>query len=293
MNQLEITDIPLHTLRTFQKVVELGSFTAAGQRCGLTQSAVTRQIRSLEESLGVRLLERTTRRVQATPAGMELTRLSARLNADLSEAFARFKATFSEGPRRIKVGVARSVAFSYFPGFFAAYKRRHPDVVIEFVYQSGAELIRDVSEAALDLGICCARPSWPGNLIVAHQFEDDFTGILPPATSPAADDSRRLPFISLREDSETGRLIALWHHGTHPAAAASLEADSFDLIINLVSLGFGYSIVPKRALAIYGQRKPVRRFHLAPAFGRTLAVILRRDQARPQHLDDFVSEMLF
>ena len=79
--------------------------------------------------------------------------------------------------------------------------------------------------------------------------------------------------------------------------AVAMEADSFDLAINLVSLGFGWSVVPKRALAIYGRRKPVRRIaardfpQVLPE--REVVIVARRDRARPEHLREFVREILF
>ena len=69
MNELNLPDLDLHALRLFRLVAEFGSFTRAGEQAGLTQSAVTRQIQALEDRLGVRLFERTTRRVRLTEAG--------------------------------------------------------------------------------------------------------------------------------------------------------------------------------------------------------------------------------
>jgi DNA-binding transcriptional LysR family regulator len=64
----------LDQLRTFGLVIETGGFSAAADRLGLSQPAVSLQIRQLERRLAVRLVERVGKRAQATPAGMELLR---------------------------------------------------------------------------------------------------------------------------------------------------------------------------------------------------------------------------
>ncbi|WP_159969877.1 LysR family transcriptional regulator, partial [Raoultella sp. 18092] len=66
------TTIDLEQLRTFALVLELGSFSAAAERLGLTQPAVSVQVKKLERALSVRLVERVGRRVSATPAGCDL-----------------------------------------------------------------------------------------------------------------------------------------------------------------------------------------------------------------------------
>ena len=72
-----------------------------------------------------------------------------------------------------------------------------------------------------------------------------------------------------------------------------MQLDSFDLIINLVSLGMGVSFVPIRALAIYGQKKNLTRLHLPDRFERQLVVVMRKHRKQPVHLAQFVENILF
>ena len=76
---LATTPFDLYELELFRLVVKHGSFTKAAEIAGLTQSAMTRQMQSLETSLGIELLERTTRSVRTTPAGDFLYRKSAEM----------------------------------------------------------------------------------------------------------------------------------------------------------------------------------------------------------------------
>ena len=66
-----------------------------------------------------------------------------------------------------------------------------------------------------------------------------------------------------------------------------------DLIINLVALGQGISVVPKRALAIYGRQRKIRRFRIAGAFTRKIAVITRKKPEPAPHVREFIENILF
>ena len=72
-----------------------------------------------------------------------------------------------------------------------------------------------------------------------------------------------------------------------------MELDNFDLIINLVALGLGIGFVPVRALALYGQKKNLVRLDLRSRFVRELVVVIRKHRKVPQHLDQFVQNILF
>ncbi len=72
-----------------------------------------------------------------------------------------------------------------------------------------------------------------------------------------------------------------------------MQLDNFDLIINLVALGMGVSLVPIRALALYGRKRTVRRLALPRRFSRELVVVMRQHGKVPAHLASFVQNVLF
>jgi len=77
------------------------------------------------------------------------------------------------------------------------------------------------------------------------------------------------------------------------AVEPSMTLDSFDLIINLVALGMGVSFVPIRALALYGRKKNLRRLPWPDRFTRDLVVVVRRHRKMPDHLQQFIGNVLF
>jgi DNA-binding transcriptional LysR family regulator len=73
----------------------------------------------------------------------------------------------------------------------------------------------------------------------------------------------------------------------------TMQLDSFDLIITLVALGMGVSFVPIRTLALHGRKKSFVRLKLTDRFERELVVAMRRHRKKPEHLSEFVNNILF
>src|SRR5690242_16706238 len=107
MNEfLAKTPFDLYELNLFHLVAKRGSFTKAGQEAGLSQSAITRQIRGMEDRLGVTLFERTTRHVNLTLAGARLFEKSDTLLAEVNGTLRELQSDFNLVPQTIRVGIS-------------------------------------------------------------------------------------------------------------------------------------------------------------------------------------------
>jgi DNA-binding transcriptional LysR family regulator len=121
----------LQSMRVFERVVDEGGFAAAARKMELAPAAVTRLIEDLEQSLGVRLLHRTTRRISLTQAGEAyLSRLRSIL-AEIDEAQEVVKAHSSEMSGTLRLLTTSSAAVSLVAPSVAHFQRRHPDVLVE------------------------------------------------------------------------------------------------------------------------------------------------------------------
>lgn len=116
---LKTAPFDIYELHLFHLVAEHRSFTKAAEVAGITQSAVTRQVQGIEESLGVGLFERTTRSVQLTPAGQMLLTESGRLLGSVDQVLQRIREEFAGAKKEVRVAVSRSVSLAYLPGFFS------------------------------------------------------------------------------------------------------------------------------------------------------------------------------
>ncbi len=294
----------LYELTLFRLVAEANSFTLAAARAGLTQSAITRQIRGMEQRLGTPLFERTTRHVALTRAGRLLQEKSAPILKISADLFAELERAFGHRPPLLRVGVARSIGLAYLPGYFFAFHRRHSDVQLQVVQRTSHEILESLDAGELDAGLICHPPHLPRALRITHRFTDEFVAVAPPQVS-APEELTAVSINELRDclgnqrwlmiegDSFTGRKLNRWLTRQGWRIEPAMELDSFDVIVNLVSLGLGASFVPHRVLPLYEQRRTVRRLAIQPRFSRDLVVVIRRNRQTPEPLQAFVRSVLF
>ncbi|MEA3413735.1 MAG: LysR family transcriptional regulator [Pseudomonadota bacterium] len=118
-------------LAAFVGVVEHGSFSAAAERLGSAKSAVSRRVSELEARLGVRLLNRTTRRLSLTDAGHALHERAVRILADWEEAEQTVSADSTQLSGRLKIAAPLSFGIRYLGPVVAEFAKAHPDVQME------------------------------------------------------------------------------------------------------------------------------------------------------------------
>lgn len=299
---LKTSPFDIYELHLFQLVAEQRSFTKAAELAGLTQSAVTRQVQGMEASLGVTLFERTTRSVHLTPAGEMLRAESGRLLGSVDEVLQRIREDFAGAKKEIRVAVSRSVGLAYLPGFFHANVRRLTQVGYRVSFADSAEILSALEANEADLGVLCPPARLPATLRVTHRFTDTFTVIAPTEqahgfTSAARrarlDWALRQNWLLLEESGTTGRRLRTWLKREGIVVDPGMTLDSFDLIINLVALGMGVSCVPIRALALYSGKKNLRRIPWPTRFERELVVVVRRNRKIPEHVGQFIQNVLF
>jgi DNA-binding transcriptional LysR family regulator len=301
---LATTPFDLYELELFRLVVKHGSFTKAAEIAGLTQSAITRQMQSMENSLGLELLERTTRSVRVTAAGEFLFRRSAEMLDNVEHTVRSLREEFAGARKEVRVGVSRTIGLAYLPGFFHANLRKLPQVGCRVSYQRSTEILASMDANELDLGVLCPPKRLPRTLRVTHRFDDGFT-LLAPRISAASFQSlgrskkSRIDWLStqnwlmIEESSNTGQRLREWMRLQGLRIEPTMQLDSFDLIINLVALGMGVSLVPIRALALYGRKRTLQRLPMEERFVRELVVVVRRHGKMPEHLAQFLGNVLF
>jgi len=294
----------LYQLHLFRLVAESGSFTRTAQVTGLTQSAITRQIQGIEQQLGLRLLNRTTRTVTITEAGRFLLQGSAPVLGDVDVLLRRLREEYADVPREVRVGVSRSVSLSHLPGFFSANLRQGPTVISRVSYESSQTILQSLESDALDLGVLLPPGRLSTRLRITHRFRDAFTFIA--NRDQLERDSVSLkkpmalghwlenqPWLALQDTTQTGRRLTAWLRQQKLQIKPAMELDNFDLIINLVALGMGVSLVPQRALALYTRRRALVRLPWPKRFSRELVIVIRRERKTPEHLQRFVDNILF
>lgn len=147
-------------LRSFVLIAEGGSFTRAAQLVGRTQSAVSMQIRRLEETLGRPLLHRGARGVEPTPHGAWLLDRARRLLAMHDEILASFRSPEVAGS--VRLGTPDDYALRWLPGILAAFADSHPAVEVEVVCAPSNELAERLTRGEVDLTLLSGGNEPPG-----------------------------------------------------------------------------------------------------------------------------------
>ncbi|GEP41689.1 LysR family transcriptional regulator [Brevifollis gellanilyticus] len=292
----------LHALHLFHLVVKHRSFTRAAREAGLSPSALTRQMQSLEQRLGLSLIQRTTRSVEVTEAGKFLATEAARLIGSVTSALDGLHANFGSAKPEVRVSVSRTLAMAHMPGLFHANHQRHPEVVCRVSYHPSSTILTALDANETDIGVLCPPSPLPDTVRVTHRFKDRFELIAPAELAGKAPLKRQdrlkvwlqaQPWLMLDATTNTGKALRRWMSRQHLSVQPAMELDSFDLIINLVASGFGLALVPRRALALYRRKESIVILPMAAHFEREVVALTRKHRKLPLHVERFVENILF
>lgn len=236
-------------LRIFKTIVEVGSFTGAGEALGLSQPAISQQVRALEEAAGVQLLVRVGKTTRATPAGDVLLHC-ARHVLERIEGAGRTLAEHARGRTGVvRIGTPEVPCNYLLPPVLIELKQRFPKIDARVVSGHTAATLARLASGELDLAFL-PLPADTGRLRVVDAGRDELVAIVP-TTHPWAG----LPWVSAREfehhplvlydrasqitDLTLGFLL---DEGVFPRVA--VEIDHIEALKELVRGGLGVAVVP-------------------------------------------------
>ncbi|MGW7683508.1 LysR family transcriptional regulator [Kribbella sp. NPDC054772] len=154
---MDFTDVSLVALRVFREVAERGTFTSAATALGYTQSAVSRQIATLERAAGGQLLERRREGVALTTAGQVVLRNAATV-LDQIDATARELAGLPVAGGTVRLGWFPSAGAVLLPRAISAVRRTHPAVTVTTREGSTPALVRALRAGTIDLAVIASAP---------------------------------------------------------------------------------------------------------------------------------------
>ncbi|MBB1623771.1 LysR family transcriptional regulator [Achromobacter sp. UMC71] len=273
----------LDALRTFAQVIELGSFSAAAERGGITQPAVSLQVRQLERRFGLKLVERVGRRAGPTAAGLELLTHIRAIDAALVQAEQAMTAHASQVTGRVRLGTGATACTYLLPPLLADLRRRFPALDVVASTGNTSDMLRGLENNTLDMGLV-TLPA-PGRMIEATPvLEDEFVAIFPARGPFAIPDTATpqalaaLPLVLFEPGARTRRLVDDWFEAAGIAAKPIMELGSTEAMKEIVAAGLGCAVLPKLAVSGAGQRSALALRPLTPRLSRTLAIVVRRDK---------------
>lgn len=143
----------LHQLQTFTTVLVEKSMTAAAQKLFLTQSAVSQQIRQLEEELGIELLVRGVRQVAPTPAGSVLSEYAKKILYLVQQAELAVQTVSAEVKGPLRIGTMSSIGLQLISPMFGLFLKNNEEVSVRLTYGPGPQLLEALGNGEIDLAI--------------------------------------------------------------------------------------------------------------------------------------------
>lgn len=247
-----LPDFSARQLEAVLALAEYGSYVAAAARLRFSQPALTRSIQRLEAALGVRLFERSTRRVQITAAGREFAAVAERMLNDLGITVQSVREVAEERRGLVVISSVMSVAGGLLPGIIASYRADRPGVEIHVREGVHAAVLEDVRSGVADFGIGYVD-ELPDFAIGTALSRETFCVVMPARHRLA--NRRNLSLSELRDEPMVGLPTEARTRRTIDAAAAisgvplrqAVVVSQFATLMALVGAGVGIGIVPKGA----------------------------------------------
>jgi DNA-binding transcriptional LysR family regulator len=272
MASLETPDLTSRQLQTILALAEYGSFIAAASLLKTSQPAVTRTVKHVEEVLGIKLFERSTRSVQITAAGKEFVAVAGRMLNDLKITLRSMRELSDQRRGQIIISSIMSVANGKLPGLVSAYRLDHPGIELHVRDGVHGTVIEDVRSGAADFGITYLD-DLPDPFLSVRVGREDFIVVLPKNHELARSktlsllDLKGVPLVSLPRDSRTRRVI----DGAASSVGLTLNhvvtVSQFATMLGFVRAGIGLAIAPKSGVASFLGKE----LNAIPIRGRPLA----------------------
>ena len=270
-------------LRTFVEVTRLGGFTQAAHGLHISQSAVSKQVAQLEQSLGTPLFDRLGSQVRLTAAGnvvLQRAENMLRLHQELlSELDDLSHLTRGE----LRVGLPLLGSNTLFAGIFAEYRRRYPNIQVQLLEEGSLNIEQAVLSGELELGGSLT----PKNPAFAYQpFCDEPLDVLIPADHPLAEG----PSVRLEQLADTPFLLYQRSFVLNERVLKACQQAGFtpkeggrsgqaDFLVALVAAGQGVVLLPSVVARALERPGVVRLKLLAPDYLRWDIAFIWRDGA--------------
>ena len=277
------SDLPLEPLRAFDLVVREGTFSAAAERLGLTQPAVSLQVRQLERRLGVRLLERVGRSVRPTAAGAELLQHVPAIAAALQAALRAVGSHASEVAGRVRLCTGLTTCLYLLPPVLYQLRAAHPRLEVVVSTGNTEQCLRGVETNTLDVALV-TLPVASRALTVVDVLQDELVAVgrmggtpaLPVRCTPGA--LAGLPLLALDANATTRQIVDAWLRKSGAVPRPQMEFDSVEAIKAMVSAGLGVGILPRMAVGGPGAPDALEVRPLVTRLQRRMGLVLRNDK---------------
>jgi DNA-binding transcriptional LysR family regulator len=276
-------NITIRQIQAFLQVASLGSFTRAAEKLHTMQPALSQHVRDLEAELGIRLFDRTTRRVELTEGGVEFRNIAAKIIEDL-EAAARNAHELAERKRgRVVIAAPPLLAAAVVPRAIADFRAQYPGLDVRLIDARSDQIVELVRSSQVDCGIGTFHSGEKG--ITSTLLARDNLMVFCASTHPLA--RRRsvswkeldgLPLVTLTRESGIRVLVEVGYEAAQIKLIPTYEVTWITTAVAMVEAGLGIAVFPTYAWA--GARAlNISAAPLEPAITRDITLITRTGRA--------------
>ena len=273
-------NISLEDVRAFLTVAELESFSHAADRLAVTQSALSRRIRKIEEQLGARLFDRSTRHVALTAVGRSFVPLADGMIGAYERSLERIGDVIQLRGGVVTVASLMTVAFGLLPAIAVRFGAAHPDMRLRVLDATGPEIRAHVTSGEAEFGIdmesgpdaaLAFEPLTVESYVMACRPDHPLAGDGPLAWAALA----AHPCVVLGPDSGIGRQL----RAMVPTLDWRFEVQHLSTVLGFLSSGAGVAAIPALALRSAGAAGLVHRPLVDPEVSRRIGIVRRRGAA--------------
>jgi DNA-binding transcriptional LysR family regulator len=260
-------------------VADLRNFRRAAERCHLSQSAFSTRIAQIEQVLGARLFDRTTRTVELTNEGELFIDSARRLVGDFTELVDDFRAHTDKRKGRVAIAALPSIASAWLPAVFADFHAAHPGITLTLFDVVSDACIAKLREGAVDFAVA-SRPAEGEDMEARQLTEDNFYLVCrrghPLASKPGLKprDLAHHPFVSLSRDSSVRQALDKAVGTANLRVVMQLE--HLATVAGMVQAGLGITVVPELTLFQFTRPGLVVRPLKIPGLSRSIYVVRRK-----------------
>jgi DNA-binding transcriptional LysR family regulator len=284
----------LRHLRYFVAVAEALSFTKAAENLRLAQPSLTRQVRNLEDEIGVKLLDRSGNRIALTEEGRQFLFDARKLLAMSAESIATVQRMKLGQSSDLNIGYVANIHYALLPATLGAFRKLCPGVALNLFDMTSADQFQALDSRKIDLGFVGIRPSASGDHFLSARVSQDTILAALPAGHPLA----KKTAVNLAELAS--QFFIGMSAKTHPGAREWLaetcreagfagrilqEADSEPTVMQFVADGLGVALLPEQITGLSHEGVVFRR--LVPALLRESTIAWRADNTS-KPLKDYI-----
>ena len=290
-------NVSLLQVRAFVAVSRFASFTLAAEALHRTQPAITAQVKQLEQAMGLKLIDRSTRRLRLTATGADLVPVFTRMLQDLDGALDATRQLRSKGGGTIRLACMPSTAASFLPSRIAAFRQRFPKVAFAINDTIGERVIELVKRAEVEFGITDVTPG-TADLDVTPLMNDSICAFflaghaIERAARVDTEELCRHPLILSAPGTNVRRMVDTAFAAAGRHAFAACEAAYSPSAVGLVRAGLGVALLPPTCVDLELDARLRWRAIEDLGFARQIAIIKLRNRTLSPAAQAFLDELI-